>query len=74
MIKYNVPSPIIDLREKKSLDKVTRDYEKMLEPGPVQKAGDVIAREPFLDRLKRLPETWELLFPKPKCTSRLWTM
>lgn len=44
MIKYNVPSPIIDLREKKSLDKVTRDYEKMLEPGPVQKAGDVIAR------------------------------
>jgi len=44
MVEYDVPSPILDVREKKRLDKVTREYEKMLAPGPMQQVGNAIAK------------------------------
>lgn len=36
---YNVPSPVVDDKENEALIKLTERYEKLLQPGPVRKAG-----------------------------------
>ncbi|WP_051633885.1 hypothetical protein [Bifidobacterium adolescentis] len=70
MTEYYVPSPILDLREKKRLDKVTRDYEKMLEPGPVQKAGNAIARV-IPDQVKSFADTMGVAVSQAELYTRI---
>ncbi|WP_051915804.1 hypothetical protein [Bifidobacterium pullorum] len=40
--QYVVPDPIVDAKERRSLKSLTERYERMTEPGLVQKAGSQV--------------------------------
>ena len=41
---YNIPSPIINKKEKYCVKKLTQQYEKMCKPGLIGKAGNGIKK------------------------------
>lgn len=51
--QYIVPSPIIDIKEEKSLDALTERYNKMIEPGKLAKLGTKVT-DIVPDKVKKL--------------------
>ena len=50
---YIIPTPILDSKEQKSLDELTKRYDKLCEPGVVSKAKETLVK--FIpDRIKEL--------------------